>query len=327
VTAVAVVVLVLGVLTAPLAAAAPPRAKVPRIGVLAPAEPSAKDPIVAAFTQALRGLGQIDGRTVAIEWRYAHGRAERFESLVAELLSFEVDVLVVGSSLAADTAKKATRTVPIVFVGVVDPVGRGLVTSLARPGGNVTGVSFAYEDGMGGKLVELLKEATPKVSHIATLGDAAQPASPPLRRDIQSAVQRLGGRLTSATVKQPGEIDSVVASVAKAGAGAIIVEPVPFFSTYHREVVASAARHRLPAIYGFRRSVDAGGLMSYGVSLADLWRRAAIYVDRILKGAPPSNLPVEQPTKFELVINLKTAKALRLTIPQTLLLRADQVIE
>jgi putative ABC transport system substrate-binding protein len=322
-----IVTLALGLLVAPLAAEAQQRARIPRIGVLFPVEPSASHPNLAAFRQALRELGHVEEQTVAIEYRYGHGKTERFTDLTAELARLKVDIMVVGSTQAALAAKKATQTIPIVFVGGVDPVGVGLVTSFARPGGHITGLSFAYEEGFGGKWVQLLKEAAPKVTRVAVLRHETDPASAWYWPDMQKAARVLGLALQPLTVREPDQLVSVFSAMTKERAGAVIVDSSPFLSAHFVRVVDLAARHRLPAVFHNRRFVDAGGLMSYGVNLADLWRRAATYVDKILKGARPADLPVEQPTKFELVINLKTAKALGLTIPQTLLLRADQVIE
>ena len=317
-------------LTAALAAAQP-AGKIPRIGVLVPAEPaSPTEPNVGAFRQALRDLGYMEGQTVAVEYRYAHGKAELYTELAAQLVRLKVDVMVVGAGTPTLAAKNATQTIPIVGVGMAaDPVGTGVVASLARPGGNVTGLSFVTGRGFIGKLVELLKEAAPKISHIGFLRDAG--ARNPMHAlhliDLQTATQALGLKLQGLAVHGLPEVDSVLAALSKERGGALIVTAEPLFFSHRSQIIEIAAKHRLPAIYNSRAFVDAGGLMSYGPSLPDLWRRAAIYVDKILKGAKPGDLPVEQPTKFELVINLKTAKALGLTIPPSLLMRADQVNE
>jgi len=323
-----IVTLILSMLAAPLAAKAQQAGKVPRLGVLFPAElPSPEEPNLAAFRQALRHLGYVEGQTVAIEYRYALGRRERFPDLVAELVGLKVDILVVGSGSAAVAAKHTTQAIPIVFLGGGDPVGSGLVASLARPGGNMTGLSFASSEGFGGKWVEFLKEAVPEVSHVALLHHSGNLLGTGALKDIQSAAQALGLTLQPFAVSEPGEIDGAFAMMTEQRAGALIVDGSPFLFTHHNRVVDLAAKHRLPAMYTFRNYVVAGGLMSYGISLADLWRRAATYVDKILKGAKPADLPVEQPMKFELVINLKTAKALGMTMPPSLLLLADEVIQ
>jgi putative tryptophan/tyrosine transport system substrate-binding protein len=323
------VIFALGLLVVSRAAEAQPAGKIPRLGVLFPAElPSPEEPSLAAFRQALQQLGYVEGQTVAMESRYALGRPERMPELVAELVRLQVDVLVVGSTPAAVAAKQATQAIPIVFIGSPDPMGSGLVASLARPGGNLTGFSFAFSEGFGGKWVELLKEAAPAVSQVAFLHYAANPLSTwaPMRHDVQNAAQALGLILQLFPVSEPEAIDGAFAMMTAQQTGALIVDSSPFLFTHHNRVVDLAGQHRLPAIYGFRTFVDAGGLMSYGISIGDLWRRAATYVDKILKGAKPADLPVQQPTTFELVINLKTAQALGLTIPPTLLFQATDVI-
>ena len=301
--------------------------KVPRLGVLIPAEPSSPDePHLAAFRQALRDLGYVEGQTIAVEYRYAHGVAERFRELITELVRLQVDVLVVGSGPAALVAKNATQTIPIVAVGAGDPVGSGLVASLARPGGNITGLSLAFGEGFSGKWVELLTEVAPQVSRVGYLYNPASPVGRAYVHDLQRAAQARGVTLQPLEVRELAQMDSAVATMSQAGGGALIVLGDPLFFPHRSRLPELAAAHRLPAIYTFRVFVEAGGLMSYGASLPDIWRRAATYVDKILKGATPADLPVEQPIKFELVINLKTAKALGLTIPPTLLLQADDVI-
>jgi ABC-type uncharacterized transport system substrate-binding protein len=326
-----IVTLLLSLLTAPLVAEAQQAGKVPRLGVLFPAElPSPEEPSLAAFQQGLRNLGYVEGQTVAMESRYALGRPERILELVAELVRLKVDILVVGSMSGALAAKQATQAIPIVFIGASDPVESGLVASLARPGGNMTGFSFAFSEGFGGKWVEFLKEVVPAGSQVAYLhyDYAANPQGTSARmlQDVQHAAQALGLILQPFPVSEPEAIDGAFALMTAHHTGALIVDISPFLFTHHNRVVDLAAQHRLPAIYGFRTFVAAGGLMSYGVSLADLWRRAATYVDKILKGAKPADLPVEQPMKFELIVNLKTAQALGLTIPPTLLFQADEVI-
>ena len=314
---------------APLAAEAQQAAKVARIGYLSPnlaASPHLRD----AFLQGLRDLGYVEGRNVVIEYRDAEGKLERLPTLAAELVALKVDVLFAGGgSRAAVAAKQATRTVPIVFTGVGDPVESGLVTSLARPGGNVTGLSSLGPE-LVGKRLELLKQAVPGVSRVAVLW---QPGALPERtekdilKEIEVAARALGVRPQFVEARGPADIDRAFSDMTRARAGALTVLPSNMFHREHRRLVDLAAKNGLPAVYPWRDYVDAGGLMSYGPNLADNLRRAATYVDKILKGAKPGDLPVEQPTKFELVINLKTAKAVGLTIPQSVLGRADEVIQ
>jgi ABC-type uncharacterized transport system substrate-binding protein len=323
-----IVILALGLFFAALTADAQQAGKVPRIGVVVPAEPaSPEEPNIAAFRQALRDLGYVEGQTIAVEYRYAHGEAERYRDLAIDLVQLKVDVMVVGSGAAALAAKKATATIPIVMAGAGDPIGQGLVASLARPGGNVTGLSLALSEGFSGKWVELLKEADAKVSHVAYLyRDPANPAIIRYVKDMRVATQAVGLEFQPLEVRDLDQLDSMFAALSQEVGSALIVPGEPLFFPHRSRIPELAAKYRLPAIYGFRVFVDAGGLMSYGVSLPDLWRRGVVFVDKILKGAKPADLPVEQPTKFELVINLKTAKALGLTIPPSLLFQADEVI-
>ena len=316
-------------LAAPLAAEGQPAGRMPRIGVLLPAEPaSPTEPNAAAFRQGLRDLGYVEGQTVAVEYRYAHGKAELYGELVAKLVSLNVDVMVVGSGPALVAAKHATQTIPIVGVSMGgDPVGTGLVASLARPGGNVTGVAGLVGGGFVGKWVELLKEAAPQITRVWVLRDARNPINLKFLPDLQAASEALGLKLQTRAVSELSELDSVLAEMSKERGSGLIVFGEALFFPHRSRLPERVAKQRLPAIYGFRVFVDSGGLMSYGYSLPDLWRRAATYVDKILKGAKPAELPVEEPTKFELVINLKTAKALGLMIPQSLLQRADEVIQ
>jgi putative ABC transport system substrate-binding protein len=317
-----------GLLTAPLAAEAQQAGKVARIGVLVPAEPaSPTEPHVAGFRQGLRDLGYVEGLNVAVEYRYAHGKDDLYASLAAELVRLKVDVMVVGSSVPTQAAKNATQTIPIVMVGPGDPVGYGLVASIARPGGNVTGVSSLTGGELFRKWVELLKEAAPSISRVAFLRYAHNPLTAVFVKDLQTATEALGLKPQVLEVRELHELDSLLAATSKERGVSLIVMAEPLFFPHRSHITELAAKYRLPAIYQFRVFADAGGLMSYGPSVPDLWRRAATYVDKILKGAKPADLPIEQPTKFELVINLKTAKALGLTIPPSLLQRADQVIE
>ncbi len=282
-----------------------------------------------AFRQGLRDLGYVEGRDIVIEFRSAEGKLERFPALAAELVALKVDVIVAANTSAALAAKQATTTVPIVFAGPTDPVTSGLVTSLARPGGNVTGLSNLVPE-LVGKWLELLKQAVSGVSRVAALwqpGGLGERTEKDILTRAEVAGRALGVRLQFVEARGPGDFDRAFSDMTKARAGALTVLPSGMFINERNRLVDLAAKNRLPAVYPWREFIDAGGLMAYGPNLPDLFRRAATYVDKILKGARPADLPVEQPTKFELVINMKTAKALGLTIPQSLLGRADQVIQ
>ena len=316
-----IVTLVLGVL-APLSAAAEQPAKVPRIGYLASTSPS---PVHDAFRQGLRELGYIEGQNTVVEYRWAEGKLERFPDLAAELVRLKVDVIVASTTAPALAAKNATTTIPIVIVYVADPVGRGLVASLARPGGNITGLSWGGIE-LSGKQLELLKEAVPKLSRVAVLTNPAGEFHRAVLREAEAAAGALAVQLQPFEVRDPTDFDSAFAAMTRARAGALLVPGDPMFFIQRTRVAHLAAKSRLPAMYGLREHVEAGGLMSYAPSIRDTHRRAAVYVDKILKGAKPADLPVEQPTKFEMVVNLKTAKALGLTIPQSILIWADQVM-
>jgi putative ABC transport system substrate-binding protein len=316
-------------LAAPLAVEAQQAAKVARIGYLA-LNLAANPHLREAFLQGLRDLGYVEGRNLMIETRSAEGKRERLPALAAELVALKVDVIVVaGGTLAALAAKQATRTLPIVFTPAADPVESGLVTSLARPGGNVTGLSILAPE-LVGKCLEQLKQAVPGVSRVAVLW---QPGAVPERTEkdmlkgAEVAARALGVRPQFVEARGPADFDRAFSDMTKARAGALTVLGSTMFGNERRRLVDLAAKNRLPAVYPWREFVDAGGLMAYGPNVAVLYRRAATFVDKILKGAKPGDLPVEQPTKFELVINLKTAKALGLTIPPSLLQRADQVIQ
>jgi putative ABC transport system substrate-binding protein len=315
-------------LTAPLAAEAQQAAKIARIGYLV-TNLAANPHWLEAFLQGLRDLGYVEGRNLVIEYRSAEGKLERLPALAAELVALKVDVIVAGSTPHALAAKQATKTIPIVFTVAADPVQSGLVTSLARPGGNVTGLSnFAPE--LVGKCLELLKQAVPGVSRVAVLwqpGAFGERTEKDLLKRADVAARVLGVRLQFVEARGPTDLDRAFSDMTRARADALTVLTGAMFVNERRRLVDLAAKNRLPAVYPLREFVDAGGLMSYGANLADLVRRAATYVDKILKGAKPADLPVEQPTKFELVINLKAAKALGLTIPPSVLQRADEVIE
>jgi putative tryptophan/tyrosine transport system substrate-binding protein len=314
-----------GIVLAPLAAEAQQPAKVPRIGFLTTPSPTAAAYYLEAFREGLRELGYVEGKTIAIEYRFAEGRPERLPALAAELVRLKVDVIVTGGPPAPEEAKQATSTIPIVFAVAGDPVGEGLVASLARPGGNITGLaSIAAE--VVGKQLELLKEVVPKVSRVAVLQNPSHSAHPLMARQAEGAARALGVQLHILQAGSPAEIDAAFAAMRSQRIGGVLVLRGSLFLAQRTQIAALAAKSRLPAVYGTREEAEAGGLMAYGASLPLLYRRAATYVDKILKGAKPADLPVEQPTKFELVINLKTAKALGLTIPPSLLQRADEVI-
>jgi putative ABC transport system substrate-binding protein len=323
------ITLLLGGLFSPVAAEAQEAAKIVRIGYL-PLNLAGGPHLHEAFRQGLRDLGYVEGRNLVIEYRDAEGKPERLPALAAELVALKVDVIVVtGGTLAALAAKQATRTLPIVFTVAADPVTDGLVTSLARPGGNVTGLSaFALE--LVGKRLEQLTQAVPGLSRVAVLwqpGAAGERTEKDMLKEAEVAAQALGVRLQFVEARGPDDFDRAFSDMTKAHAGALTVLGSAMFFNERRRLVDLAAKHRLPTVFPWRQGVDAGGLMSYGPNGPDLYRRAATYVDKILKGAKPGDLPVEQPTKFELVINMKTAKALGLTIPPSVLGRADHVVE
>ena len=320
---------VLLLLAAPLATAtAQPPEKVPRVGYLSPGSPSEpfRQRRFEAFRQGLRELGYVEGQNIAIESRWAEGKYDRYPALAADLVRLKVDVIVAVGGRASEVAKHATRTIPIVMSVVIDPLGSGLVASLARPGGNVTGISLMTPD-LVGKQLEVLKEVVPKVSRVALLWNPDNPGSAAQLREAEAAARALGVRLQTLEARNPQEIDSAFAAMTRERAAALVVLADAILLNQRRQIAELAAERRLPAVYGPSEHAEAGGLMAYSANLLDLERRAATYVDKILKGAKPADLPVQQPTKFELVINLKTAKALGLTIPPSLLLRADQVIE
>ena len=320
---------VLGLLAAPLVAGAQQAAKVARIGYLATNLAGSPSSAREALLEGLRDLGYIEGRNVVIEYRDAAGKDDRLSALAAELVALRVDVIVAAAgTLAALAAKRATNTIPIVFIAVGNPVTSGLVASLARPGGNVTGLSAVSPD-LVGKWLELLKQTVPGISRVAYLRQpgALGEADKEVLTQAEVAAQALRVRLQLVEARGPADLDRAFSEMTKARAGAMVVLSTPMFSSERRRLADLAVKQRLPTVFPFRSYVEAGGLMSYGLNVADLFRRAATYVDKILKGAKPDDLPVEQPTKFELVINLRTAKALGLTIPPALLQRADQVIE
>ena len=319
-TAAGILTLILGMLTSLPAADAQQLGKLPWVGVLSPSA----DFFLNAFRQGLRELGYIEGRNISLEYRSADGRVDRLPDLAAELVRLKVDVMVTITPPGVRAAKQATNTIPIVMGAVDDAVEQGFVASLARPGGNITGAS-SLNPQLSGKRLELLKEAFPKVSRVAVLREAVGGASS-LRATMESA-RVLGVHLHILELRDPTELESVFAAMTRERAGALVVLPGLMITSYMRQIVDLAAKTRLPAIFPDGQFVESGGLMSYGPSLHDLYRRAAWYVDKILKGAKPADLPVEQPTKFEFMINLKTANQSGLTIPQSVLYRADKVIK
>jgi ABC-type uncharacterized transport system substrate-binding protein len=320
------VVLALSLALAPLAAEAQQAEKVWRVGYLSSSSAERERTRVAAFQQGLRELGYSEGKSISIEQRYAGGEFERLPELAAELARLKIDIFVIAGAPAAHAAKKASTVIPIVMIAVADPVGMGLVASLARPGGSITGLSD-FNTGVVAKRLELLREVVPSASRVAVLLNPTNPSNPPQLKLTQAAAATLGVTLLAFEANRADAIDRAFVAIKTERAGALIIIGDPMLGTHAKRIVELSTRNRLPTIYWVREFPDAGGLMSYGAKFDDLWRRAATYVDKILKGAKPGELPVEQPTKFELVINLKTAKALGLTIPQTILLQADQVIE
>lgn len=317
--------LALAVLAASLAVDAQQPATGHRIGWIGNDPPDASRPF-GAFRQGLGELGWVEGRNVVIEHRHSAGMSERFPALAAELVRLQVDLIVASATPATLAAKRATTTIPIVGVGLPDPVGQGLAASLVRPGGNVTGLAFLFPE-LAAKRLELLKEALPGVSRVTVLWNEANPGNVRQIEETKRAAQTLGLKLQSAPIRSPKDFQAAFAALTRTRAEAVVVLGDPLTITYRSQIVEFAAKSRLPTIHPFRESVEAGGLMAYGVDLLDMYRRAASYVDKILRGAKPADLPIEQPTKFEFVINIKAAKALGLTIPPSLLLRADHVVE
>jgi putative tryptophan/tyrosine transport system substrate-binding protein len=305
--------------------AARPTDKLYRIGYL---NAGAKTPAGSfpAFPNALRELGWIAGTTFVLERRFADNRLDRLSGLAAELAQLNVDVIVTSGTLAPLAAKRATSTIPIVMFAAGDPVGSGIVSNLARPGGNITGMSLNSPE-LAAKRLQLFKEMLPRIATVAVLWNETSPYPALVFAETEAAGRTLGVRILSMPVHDSSDVPKVLDAALRGGAGGLITVEDLFTNNHRVQIVDFAARHRLPAMYGVREFVDVGGLLSYGASLAELSRRAAQYVDKILKGAKPGDLPIEQPTKFELIINLKTAKALGITIPQPVLVRADEVIQ
>jgi putative ABC transport system substrate-binding protein len=300
--------------------------KVFRVGFLSASSLSAISARTEAFRQGLRELGYVEGKNIVIEWRYAEGKIDRLSELAAELMRLKLDVIVSAGPPPTRSAKEATVTIPIVMAFDDDPVGSGFVASLARPSGNITGLSTHYLE-ISGKQLELLKEVVPRLSRVAVLGNSTQPGIAQALRETELAAGAFGVQLQSLEVRDPKDIETAFRAASKGRADAVVVLSSAGLFSQRRQVIDFAAKGRLPAIYGRPEYVEDGGLMTYGPSITDLFRRAATYVDKILKGAKPADLPVEQPKKFEFIINLKAAKQIGLTIPPNVLSRADRVIK
>ena len=312
-------------LAAPLARAQP-AGKVFRIGFLGNSTAALEVNLVGPFREGLRDLGYVEGRNVLIEYRWAEGKYERFPELIGELVNLQVEIIVTAGTPASLAVKKAATSIPLVMIAVGEPVATGLVTSLARPGRNITGLTSIAED-LEEKRLGLLREVIPKLSHIAVLWNPASPIQVILEKEVQAAAQVLRMKVLSLGVRAPEEFDNAFAAILRERPGALLVLADRLFLHHRARIMDFATKHRLPGVHAYQELVEAGGLMSYGPSYADMHRRAATYVDKILKGAKPADLPVQRPIKFELVINLKAAKALGLTIPQSVLYRADRVIK
>jgi putative ABC transport system substrate-binding protein len=301
--------------------------KLPHVGFLHGGSKSTRLPHIEAFRQGLRERGYVEGTNITVEYRFAEGKLDQLPDLAAELVKLNVNVIAAATTAAMRAAKRATTTIPIVMVGSSDPVGAGLVASLARPGGNVTGLSFLGAE-LSGKQLELLKEAVPNASRVAVLvGGGANQASPVAKKETEVAARGLGVRLQTLEVSTPKEFDAAFSAMTKGRAHALTILTGPLFDVHLKAVADLAATNWLPAIYGFRDFPHAGGLMSYGTDMLNIYTRAATYVDKILKDTKPGDIPVEQPLKFDLVINLKTAKQIGMTIPPNVLARADKVIK
>ena len=319
-----VVTIALALLAAPLGAAAQQGAKVHRIGILSSSPPTTR--LSELLRQSLGELGFVEGRNLSIDWRNAEGKAERFDYLAAELVRLKVEVIVATTPGTVFAARRATRSIPIVMVNTPDPVQLGLVSSLGRPGGNITGTTSLSVD-LSIKQLELLKAAVPRVSRFALVWNPTNPWHPVAVKGIEEGARSLGVQLQIFEVRGPEDFDNAFAAITRERSGAALVLADPVTFTHRTRLAALAAEHHLPTMYGLREHTEVGGLMSYWADSTDLYRRTGVYVGKILNGAIPANLPIEQPTKFEFVINLRTAKALSLTIPQALLLRADHIVE
>ncbi len=321
------VIFALGLLAAPPAGEAQPAGKVYRIGMLSLLGREAAEPRRQVFEHALRERGWVKGENLVIEYRYAEGKYDRLPPLAAELARLEPKVIVAIPTAAARAAKDATSTIPIVMVNVSDPISEGLIASFARPGGNVTGLTLTPTLEIYAKQLQLLKEAVPRARRVAFLWNPANPAAPPAVRAVEAAAPSLGVALQVVGARAPEEFEHAFGAMTQARADALLVLADGMFNTHRARLAHLSVRHRLPTMHGLGEYVEAGGLMAYSANIAALFRRAAAYVDKILKGANPADLPVEEPTRFELVINLKTAKTLGLTFPQSILVRTDKLIE
>ena len=322
-----VALLALGVAAAPLAAEAQQAGKVYRIGYLSTPTRESVEHGLQAFLRKLRELGWVEGQNLTIEYRWAEGNVERLPDLAAELVRRKVDVIVAPAGSAALAAKNATSSIPIVMIFPSDPVEMGLVASLSRPGGNITGTTLTPGPEIFGKQLQILKETIPHASRVAILSNPADPSFATQVREVEATARSLRIRLQHVEARGPEEFDNAFAAMAQERAEALLVAGTSTFLAHRSRLAELAVKGRLPTMYSFRENVEAGGLMAYAVNMTDFIGHAAVYVDKILKGAKPADLPIEQPTKFELVINLKTAKALGITIPQSLLLRADELIQ
>ena len=299
--------------------------KVTRLGSLLATSASTEKSRIEAFREGLRELGYVEGKNIVIEWRYAELKFDRLPDLAAELARLKVDIIVTGGSTSTRAAKQVTTTIPIVMAGTADPVGEGFVASLSRPGGNITGLSVLAPE-ISGKQLELLKEIVPRLSRVAVFWQSTSPANAQMLREVELAAGALGVKLQDLDVLGPNDIESAFRAASKGRADAVLVLENAVLTSHRKQLVEIAVKSRLSAIYPQTEYMEAGGLIYYGTNTPDLFRRAAIYVDKILKGAKPAELPVEQPTKFELVVNLKAAKQIGLTIPPNVLARADKVI-
>jgi putative tryptophan/tyrosine transport system substrate-binding protein len=320
-------VLLIGLLVAPLATEAQQSGRVYRVGYLSTPTRESVEHGLAAFLRTLRELGWIEGQNLIIEYRWAEGNVERLPARAAELVRYKVDVIVAPAGSAALAAKNATSSIPIVMIFASDPVEMGLVASLRRPGGNITGTTFTPGPEIFGKQLQILKEAVPHASRVAVLSNPADPSFALQVRQVEATARSLGIRLQHVEARGPEEFDSAFAAMARERADALLVTGTSTFLAHRTRLAELPVKGRLPTMHSFRESVEAGGLMAYAVNMADFVGRSAVYVDKILKGAKPADLPIEQPTKFELIVNLKAAKALGITVPQALVLRADEVIQ
>ena len=320
-----VAILFAGLFALSFPAEAQQQAKVPRIGYLSGASLSAISARIEALRQGLRELGYVEGKNIVIEWRWAEGKPDRLPDLAAELVRLKVDIIVSAGPAVTPRLKEATKTIPIVMAQDNDPIGNGFVSSLARPGGNITGLATLAPE-LSGKQLELLKEIIPRLSRVAVLGSPTEPGNAQTLREIELAAAAFSVKIQNLDVQGPNDFETVFRAASKGRAEAALVLVSTIFNSHRTQVIELAVKSQLPAIFYSAEYVELGGLMAYGPSYTDLYRRTATYVDKILKGAQPADLPVEQPTKFELVINLKTAQQIGLTIPPNVLARADKVI-